>query len=85
MRCLWRKVETDEACGALQETLSAQIALKVINEQELAELQENFADIDEIKDSEASGWAKKRMCVEDDCNVAIPAYPFMLSIYAPIS
>ena len=29
---------------------------------------------DEIKDSKASGWAIKRMCAEDDCNVAIPAF-----------
>ena len=32
--------------GALQETLDAQIAFKLANEQELAELQEDFANIE---------------------------------------
>ena len=49
--------------GALQETLDAQIAFKVANEQEFAELQEDFVDIGEIKDSKASDMAEE----EDVC------------------
>ena len=40
-----------KARGAFEETLDAQIASNVANEQELAELKEEIAETEEIKDS----------------------------------
>lgn len=54
--------------GALQETLDAQIAFKFANEQKFAELQEDFADIEEIKDSTASDLVEE----EDVCRGRLP-------------
>lgn len=51
--------------GALQEILNAQIAFKVANEQEFDESQDDFADIDEIKDSKASDSVEKRINVNE--------------------
>merc|ERR1719215_131243 len=68
----------EKSRGALQETLDAQTASKVANEQELAELQEDIADTEELKDSKASDLAEeqpleaslKKVCawVESHCD-----------------
>jgi len=44
----------------LQETLDTQTASKIANEQELAELQEDIADTEELKDSKASDLAEEQ-------------------------
>jgi len=50
----------EKARGALQESLDAQTASKVANEQELAGLQEDIADTEELKDSKASDLAEEQ-------------------------
>ena len=70
--------------GALQEILDAQIAFKVANQQEFAELQEDFADIEEIKDSKASDSAEEEdMCRGrlQCCHHCVPAQPGAIPAY----
>merc|ERR1712224_979652 len=50
----------EKSRGALQETLDAQTASKIANEQELAELQEDIADTEELKDSKAADLAEEQ-------------------------
>jgi len=56
--------------GSLQATLDAQTASKVATEQELAALQEDIADTEELKDSKASDLAEEQalaQSLEKDC------------------
>jgi len=56
--------------GALQATLDAQTASKVATEQELAGLQEDIADTEELKDSKASDLAEEQsleQSLDKDC------------------
>ena len=53
--------------GALQETLNAHSAIKVANGQGFDELQEDFADIDESKDSKPSDSVEE----EDVCRARL--------------
>jgi len=54
------EADYEKSRGALQATLDAQTASKVANEQELAELQEDIADTEELKDSKASDLAEEQ-------------------------
>jgi len=56
--------------GALQESLDAQTASKVATEQELAALQEDIADTEELKDAKASDLAEEQSLeasLDKDC------------------
>merc|ERR1719230_921343 len=64
------EADYEKSCGALQETLDAQTASKIANEQELAELQEDIADTEELKDSKASDLAEEQALeasLQKDC------------------
>jgi len=64
------EADYEKSRAALQETLDAQTASKVANEQELAELQEDIADTEELKDSKASDLAEEQSLeasLEKDC------------------
>merc|ERR1711957_951659 len=54
------EADYEKSRSALQETLDAQTASKIANEQELAELQEDIADTEELKDSKASDLAEEQ-------------------------
>merc|ERR1712070_857195 len=57
------EADYEKSRGALQETLDAQTASKIANEQELAELQEDIAGTEELKDSKASDLAETETVV----------------------
>jgi hypothetical protein len=64
------EADYEKSRSALQETLDAQTASKIANEQELAELQEDIADTEELKDSKASDLAEEQALeasLQKDC------------------
>jgi len=64
------EADYEKSRGALQASLDAQTASKVATEQELAALQEDIADTEELKDSKASDLAEEQSLessLEKDC------------------
>ena len=64
------EADYEKSRGTLRETLDAQTASKVADEQELAELQEDIADTKEIEDSTASDLPEQQVLeasLEKDC------------------